>query len=471
MLPVEVAYKVYFDLDGKPLDNGYIYFGEPDQNPITAPVTVYWDSAGTQPAAQPIRTVNGYIVRSGTPANIYISSTYSQIVQDKQSALVYFSPNSDEYSIGQQLTNLSLPTGASFIGGGDQLVAKVNDIRSLLKVSPSKYALVNGPTVTPSIIGSGEYYLDASDTTSADDGFFVIVANDGGRWKRQSLIWQATTKAADSPPLEVRRTTSHIGGTPGYVNSAFKASTEVVDGAVAAYEWTGLFTLDNNATAGENVALYAQSKKHSSGSTWAATFEIQDGYATEPATGASLGIEVTCYANNGDTNQLRNGVNVVAAKLLPGGTDCEWGRGFWASNQTNSRFIDAFSNTAVFKTAAFRNAGDASGFVGSATFKDTGKASLGIDLTGATYTSAAIRLANGQKVSFEPTDTVTLNAGGGLLISAARFQMNQGFSIPSSGNTAATATGGTSGALPAQVNGYLIFKLDGTNYKIPYYGN
>jgi len=458
----------FFDDNGKPLALGTVAFYIPN---TTTPKNTWQDKDLT------VLNINPVPLDAAGRAVIWGLGTYRQILKDAFGVTIWdkvvetSASQSSFDTLSGSITNLSLPTGASFIGGGDQLVAKVNDIRNLLKVSPSKYALVNGPTVTPSIIGSGEYYLDASDTTSADDGFFVIVANDGGRWKRQSLIWQATTKPADSPPLEVRRTTSHTGGTPGYVNSAFKASTEVVDGAVAAYEWTGLFTLDNNATAGENVALYAQSKKHSSGSTWAATFEIQDGYATEPATGASLGIEVTCYANNGDTNQLRNGVNVVAAKLLPGGTDCEWGRGFWTSNQTNSRFIDAFSNTAVFKTAAFRNAGDASGFVGSATFKDTGKASLGIDLTGATYTSAAIRLANGQKVSFEPTDTVTLNAGGGLLISAARFQMNQGFSIPSSGNTAATATGGTSGALPAQVNGYLIFKLDGTNYKIPYYGN
>ena len=55
MLPVESPFKTYTDLDGKPLDNGYVYFGLPNQNPETAPVTVYWDAAGTIPAAQPLR--------------------------------------------------------------------------------------------------------------------------------------------------------------------------------------------------------------------------------------------------------------------------------------------------------------------------------------------------------------------------------------------------------------------------------
>jgi len=35
--------------------------------------------------------------------------------------------------------------------------------------------------------GNGEYWLDSSDTTSADNGFTVIVAADGGRWKLQSV--------------------------------------------------------------------------------------------------------------------------------------------------------------------------------------------------------------------------------------------------------------------------------------------
>lgn len=43
MLPVESPFKTYTGLDGKPLNNGYVYFGLPNQNPITAPVTVYWD--------------------------------------------------------------------------------------------------------------------------------------------------------------------------------------------------------------------------------------------------------------------------------------------------------------------------------------------------------------------------------------------------------------------------------------------
>ena len=45
---------LYFeDLNGVPLNNGYIYFGVAGANPETSPITVYYDEAGTQPAAQP----------------------------------------------------------------------------------------------------------------------------------------------------------------------------------------------------------------------------------------------------------------------------------------------------------------------------------------------------------------------------------------------------------------------------------
>lgn len=120
MLPVESAFKIYVDLDGDPLDQGYIYFGQVNQNPITAPVTVYWDAAGTQPAAQPLRTLNGYIVRNGTPANVFYTGSYSQLVQDKRRRQVYYSRNSDDYSIATVvqnfIANLVASAGSSLIG-------------------------------------------------------------------------------------------------------------------------------------------------------------------------------------------------------------------------------------------------------------------------------------------------------------------------------------------------------------------
>jgi hypothetical protein len=107
MLATETPFPQYFGLNGDPLDDGYLYFGAVGQNPEASPVTVYWDSAGTQPAAQPIRTKNGYTVRAGTPAVVYASADYSLAVRDRRKRLVFYAQNSAEFS-NSASTNASL---------------------------------------------------------------------------------------------------------------------------------------------------------------------------------------------------------------------------------------------------------------------------------------------------------------------------------------------------------------------------
>lgn len=62
-------------------------------------------------------------------------------------------------------------------------VATVGALRTLPKTgTPMAYALCYA---TPGDGGEGIFRLDASDTTSVDNGGTVFVASDGGRWKRQ----------------------------------------------------------------------------------------------------------------------------------------------------------------------------------------------------------------------------------------------------------------------------------------------
>ena len=85
-------YPIFTDKSGSPLDNGYLYFGTANLNPETNPITVYYDALFTQPAAQPLRTSNGYVMRNGSPALIYANSQFSVTVRDKKKALVIYSP-------------------------------------------------------------------------------------------------------------------------------------------------------------------------------------------------------------------------------------------------------------------------------------------------------------------------------------------------------------------------------------------
>lgn len=90
---ITAPYKSFFEADGSPLESGYIYIGEANQNPEAVPITTYWDENLTIPAAQPIRTIGGYPSRSGTPGKLFASSDYSITVKNKNSVLIYTLPS------------------------------------------------------------------------------------------------------------------------------------------------------------------------------------------------------------------------------------------------------------------------------------------------------------------------------------------------------------------------------------------
>lgn len=168
---VQTPFQFFFDNDGMPLEDGYIYIGTQNLNPETNPIVVYWDEGLTIPAAQPIRTLNGYPSRIGTPARLFVNANrHSITVKNKNGVLMY----SD--------LNTSILQEAAQITGGQQVVDTIADLRALDKNSPSKSAFVNGYYASGDG-GGGNYYLDPSDTVSADNGGTIIVATDGGRWK------------------------------------------------------------------------------------------------------------------------------------------------------------------------------------------------------------------------------------------------------------------------------------------------
>ena len=87
---VLTPFPLFYDADGVPLEEGYIYVGVAGLTPETNPQLVYWDSALTIVAAQPVRTLNGYPSNSGTPGMIYTGTTnFSVKVKTKASVTVY----------------------------------------------------------------------------------------------------------------------------------------------------------------------------------------------------------------------------------------------------------------------------------------------------------------------------------------------------------------------------------------------
>jgi len=169
-LSVQPPFPIMTDIDGQPLEDGYIWIGVVNLPPITNPITVYWDAALTIPAAQPIRTRGGYPVNSGTPARLYSSDNYSIQVQDKNGSVVYTALNSNE-----NLTSL--------------ITLVFTNIVALRAVTwpygrPSLVSLISNWTVGD---GGGVFRWDAA-STATDNGGTIIkeTAVTTGRWIENS---------------------------------------------------------------------------------------------------------------------------------------------------------------------------------------------------------------------------------------------------------------------------------------------
>lgn len=159
--PLSASYPYFTDLDGSPLEGGYVYFGEENQNPETNPGTVYWDAAGTIPAAQPLRTTNGYIVRNGTPSNVYANVAVSITVRDQNKRIV-FTEKSSADGVQPLIALLESPSGSGVIGYGQ---TKVGDALDDVGVSIMKYGAV----------GDGVTDDTAAATAAAASGLNIVV--------------------------------------------------------------------------------------------------------------------------------------------------------------------------------------------------------------------------------------------------------------------------------------------------------
>ena len=127
-LSIQPPYPAFAGADGLPLENGYIWIGVVNLNPVVNPIAVYWDAALTIPAALPIRTLNGYPVYQGTPSRFYAGSDYSIQVLDSKGSVVYTSFNGNASS-----------------GGGLASNATGNGVQTVFAVTSTPFAIyING---------------------------------------------------------------------------------------------------------------------------------------------------------------------------------------------------------------------------------------------------------------------------------------------------------------------------------------
>lgn len=128
-LSIDPPFPLFSDQSGEALDDGYIFIGTVNLNPITNPIVAYFDSALTITAVQPIRTSGGYPVYQGTPARIYTASDYSIQVQNKNGTVVYTSLNGNAFG-GGSVTSNATGTGSQtiFAVGSAPLAIYINGV-------------------------------------------------------------------------------------------------------------------------------------------------------------------------------------------------------------------------------------------------------------------------------------------------------------------------------------------------------
>lgn len=119
---IQPTYPIFNDVDGDPLDAGFIFIGEEGKNPEVYPVHVFWDEELTLPAAQPIRTRNGFLSQNGRPGKIYIADAGCSItVKNKRKSLIF--------------TDLHADLSLTFIGFEKNAVTTVDSILDLASLT------------------------------------------------------------------------------------------------------------------------------------------------------------------------------------------------------------------------------------------------------------------------------------------------------------------------------------------------
>lgn len=210
-------YPVFTDLDGTPLDGGFVYIGVADDNPETAPILVYYDQELTQIAPQPLRTVNGYVMRNGAPAILYADATFSVTVRNRNGALVLYAGQSfgflpggglrsqnnlsDVDSAATSLQNLGLTATAAELNFSDGVTS---NIQTQLdgKAPLSSPALTGTPTAPTAAAGT-------NDTQIATTAFVQTAA---GGSSAAIPTTSGTSASFASIPAGVQRVTVSLNG-------------------------------------------------------------------------------------------------------------------------------------------------------------------------------------------------------------------------------------------------------------------
>ena len=130
-LSIQVPYPVFYDRDGQPLNDGNIYIGVANLDPVTNPLPVYYDEDLTIAASQPLVTSGGYVYRNGTPAQLYVDAAdFSITVNDSKNLFVYSFPSGTGIGVGAASVEYDPPFPGA-VTSGYTVADKLSQILSM----------------------------------------------------------------------------------------------------------------------------------------------------------------------------------------------------------------------------------------------------------------------------------------------------------------------------------------------------
>lgn len=239
-LSIQPTFPIFTETDGLPLENGYIWIGAANLDPQGNPINVYWDAALTIAAPQPIRTLNGYPSRNGTPARLYVNSDYSIRVQNSKGSMVYSAPEATErYGNVITLTEMGIPNPKDFGAVGDGVTNDTAAFNACRAATGGKYLITPGSYLLDLVpnVWEDTFVAPYGDTEIITDATYDISGSFGSGWVNSTpstqrylywthartgktiAIWSDGELSGDSNrfflPFDVRRDSHFFIAAPG----------------------------------------------------------------------------------------------------------------------------------------------------------------------------------------------------------------------------------------------------------------
>ena len=163
---IQSPFPIFTDIDGQPLEQGQVWLGTAGNNPISSPITAYWDAALTQVVTQPVTTRGGYPLNGTAVGRLYVNADFSILVRNRRGYDVLSALSATERFDSSLVTFLQAGLGAV----ARTAQAKMRDV-----VSVKDFGAV-GDGVADDTVAIQEA-IDASDALVVPLGNFKLTLN------------------------------------------------------------------------------------------------------------------------------------------------------------------------------------------------------------------------------------------------------------------------------------------------------